>query len=181
MRNAAIMAAVLGLVLAGAPRLAEAQPPTVCFGDDVNDARSTDVDDYLAGTGDRDIAALGDGADQYFGDGGPDELCGNLGDDLLVGEDGADSLDGDDGNDLLAGFQGADLLKGGDGRDEVRGNGGDDVLKSNADDGLQDDIYDGGGSDAIVGNPEDVWHKCDDSTPDDHDGFDGITVPDPDC
>jgi Ca2+-binding RTX toxin-like protein len=176
-----IVAGLAGVLLSFAPTISGAQPPATCFGDDVNDGRATDADDYLTGSPTRDVISLGDGADQYFSSDGPDELCGNLGNDLLVGEGGNDSLDGDEGDDVLIGMGQGDVLKAGAGVDSVDGGNGADTLRTITDDGVQDDIYDGNGTDTIVGNAEDVWHRCGDDQTDNHSGFNGQIIPDPNC
>lgn len=161
--------------------IAHAQPPDTCFSRDVNDNRSTDVDDFLTGTEDVDVAALGFGADQYFSANSADVVCGNEGPDVLGGESGGDFLDGGDGDDLIAGLGGPDTLRMGPGTDIGKGGAGDDTLRSLTADDVQDDLYDGPGNDVIVGNSEDVWHKCEDGSTDDHVDFQGIIIPDPDC
>jgi Ca2+-binding RTX toxin-like protein len=161
--------------------VAAAQPPVVCFGQDTNDNRSTDDPDFLTGSNGDDVVALGDGPDQYFAADGSDVLCGNLGDDLLVGEADPDLLSGGNGDDVMVGLGGPDVLLGGPGSDELIGNGAADVLRAGALDGVRDDIYDGEGSDQVFGGDEDVWHRCADDVTDDHTGFGGTIVADPDC
>lgn len=174
-------ALVVALMLALVPSLATAAPPDECFGQPTNDPRSSDEADYLSGTEGVDIIATGTGADQVFSFTADDVLCGNEGDDLLVGEGGDDQLAGSDGDDHLVGFGGGDSLVAGFGADTLEGDGGADTLRSSAGDGIQDDLYDGAGEDTIIGNPEDVWHRCDDDAADDHSGFEGQIVPDPTC
>jgi Ca2+-binding RTX toxin-like protein len=183
MRGAAIRLAFVALVggLAILPPPAVAAPPDNCFGEPTNDPASTDLDDYLSGTGGVDIVALGDGNDQYFAGDDDDIICGNAGDDLLAGERGADRIDGGVGDDLVLGFSGGDVLFGRGGSDTIKGYSGDDVLRAGVDDETRDDLYDGPGNDTVIGGPEDRWFKCEDGQVDDHDAFDGITVPDPDC
>lgn len=176
-----LVAAMLGLLVTFVPAVSIAQPPDTCFAGDINDGRATDTDDYLTGSATRDVIALGDGADQYFAGDGADALCGNAGNDLLVGEAGADSLDGDNGDDVLVGMGGADTIRAGDGIDSLDGGNGPDVLRASVVDDIQDEIYDGLGSDTIIGHAEDVWHRCGDETTDDHSAFDGQIIPDPNC
>lgn len=182
-RSSKVVAAlIIALAWLGGPAFPSgANVPPVCNGVDVNDQRATEGADFLVGSLDRDVIALGDGADQYFADGEDDVLCGNLGDDVLGGEAGDDYLDGGADNDILAGFSGADVLRGSAGIDTLKGAIGDDVLRSSSPDDVQDLLYDGFGSDTIIGNAEDVWLRCDDGDPDDHDQFFGLTVPDADC
>lgn len=177
------MRRLLGLVLLAAllPGPAAADVPTTCFGAATNDNRATDNDDFLTGTPGQDIVALSTGDDQYFSSSGEDLVCGNGGADVLVGEDEADSIDGGNGADILAGMSGSDLLKGGGGSDVIRGNDGADTLRGGIGDGAPDDIYDGVGADQVFGQDEDTWHRCGDDVADDHSGFTGLIVPDPDC
>lgn len=167
-------------LMMGTISTAHAQP-NVCNGIDVNDGHATDGADFLTGSAGRDVIALGDGNDQYFAADGGDILCGNNGDDLLVGEGGNDEMSGGADNDNLVGMAGADQLTATLGADTLNGGPGADILNAGFVDGMQDDIYDGPGSDKIVGNAEDVWHKCDDGTTEDHDAFDGTIVPASDC
>jgi Ca2+-binding RTX toxin-like protein len=176
-----LLALVATVFLLAVPTRAVADPPTTCFTQTINDNRATDGDDYLSGTADGDVIALSFGDDQYFSGAGPDWLCGNDGNDLLVGEDGGDHIDGGAGDDLLVGMAGDDTLRGATGADEIRGNAGDDYLRSGLGDGVRDDLYDGLGNDTIIGDSEDQWHRCADNVGDDHSGFTGTIVPDPDC
>src|SRR5678815_3348504 len=128
---------------------ASAVPPTVCFGADTNDNRSTDSDDFLTGSLDDDVSALGDGNDQYFASDGQDSVCGNVGDDVIVGEGGSDNLNGGYGDDTVQGMSGADVLIGGPGSDTLVGNMGADILRG-AGDGFRDELYDGDGPDIIT-------------------------------
>jgi hypothetical protein len=160
---------------------ASAQPPDECSGRFTNDLRTTDADDFLTGTEGPDVAALGLGNDAYFAFEEQDVICGGPGDDLIGGESNADELQGGGGNDILLGHGGADVLVGGVGADELHGASGDDVLRSTAIDEERDEIWDGRGSDVILGEPEDVWHRCDDEEPDPHDNFTGLIVPDTEC
>lgn len=168
---------IVALALCSPP--AEAQP-TACMGIDVNDPRATEEADYLIGTTERDVIALGFGADQYGAWEGPDIVCGNAGADVLFGEDGADTLNGGDEGDIIAGHAGADIVLGGDGPDVLKGNAGDDFIRDGMDT-ESDELWDGVGSDVIVGGPEDRWCKAEDGEPDDHDLFQGVTVPDEAC
>jgi Ca2+-binding RTX toxin-like protein len=127
-----------------------------------------------------DVIALGDSADQYFVSDGPTS-CGNDGADVR-GEGGADCINGGPGPDTLAGLGGPDSITGGDGSDEVQGGAGDDVIRGGLNDGVPDDLYDGPGNDVIIGSSGlDTWHRCLDSDGDDHSGFEGNIVNDPDC
>jgi Ca2+-binding RTX toxin-like protein len=161
--------------------VASASHSNQCAGLEVNDPRATEDSDFLTGSDTRDVISLGDGADQYFAAEGDDTLCGNVGNDLLVGEGGDDVLNGGEGPDHLVGFGGADLLSGGFGADELEGDGGADVIRSQAEDETQDVLRDGPGQDTIFGNAEDVWFRCNDEVPDDHEGFRGEIRPDPSC
>lgn len=163
------------------PRAASADPPSTCFDSTVTDNRTTDGQDFLTGTAGGDVAALGLGDDQYFASDGPDTICGNEGSDVIAGEAGADAVSGGSDDDTLLGLGGPDALNGWDGSDHVDGGRGGDIIRAGAGDGVRDDLYDGPGSDTIIGDAEDVWHKCADGDPDDSSGFTGITVPDPDC
>lgn len=174
-----LLLGALSVLLPGGYAIAQA--PGDCLGVDVNDHRATDSSDFLSGSTDRDVIALGEGGDQYFGGDGNDAICGNEGNDVLGGEIGADDLAGGSGDDLLAGIQGADNLWAGDGADTVDGGSGTDVLNASGADGDRDDLYDGLGADQIIGNEEDVWHRCADATADDRSGFAGTVVPNPDC
>lgn len=180
MRRLAIVLLLSGLAsLMVLPAIAE--PPGDCNGILITDARATDGADFLTGTDDRDVVALGTGDDQYFAAASGDVLCGNDGDDVVVGEDGPDSLDGGPGDDIVVGMTGQDVLRAGNGADVLKGGKGDDALRSVSLDDVQDDLYDGPGTDTIYGSSEDVWHRCDDGSIDNHDLFAGIIVPDPDC
>lgn len=160
---------------------AAATPPDSCGGTPVTDNQSTDAADYLAGTLGDDVAALGLGADQYFADDGNDVICGNEGADLLVGESGSDMLIGGAGPDHLVGALGDDTLVGGGGPDVLEGGSGSDTLRAGLVDNQQDVLYDGPGTDTIIGNDEDIWYRCGDATPDDHSAFTGQILPDPNC
>jgi Ca2+-binding RTX toxin-like protein len=179
MRRLSLLLALLMLVMF-APR-ASADPPTNCSGQDINDNRATDGNDFLSGTDEANVIALSTGDDQYFAAGGGDTLCGNEGSDVLAGENGPDNIAGGSGDDTVVGMGGADVLAGNDGADRIEGGNGGDVLRSSADDGVQDDLYDGHGSDIIIGAIEDVWFKCVDGTADVASAFDGIVVLDADC
>jgi Ca2+-binding RTX toxin-like protein len=174
-----VTAATTVLVLGGGRAVAE--PPTTCFVHDITDNAATDGNDYLSGTADADVIALSFGDDQYFAGAGPDWVCGNDGTDLIVGEDGGDHIDGGAGDDLLVGMAGDDTLRGSTGADEIRGNAGDDYLRSGLGDGVRDDLYDGLGNDTVLGDSEDVLHRCADNVGDNFSAFDGVIVPDPDC
>jgi Ca2+-binding RTX toxin-like protein len=178
MRRALAFLVTVG-ILSLTPHVA-AQPPDMCFGQDTNDNRTTDDADFLTGSNGDDVVALGDGWDQYFAEDGADSVCGNVGDDVIAGEADADSLSGGLGDDTLVGLGGPDVLLGGPGSDTLVGNGAADVLRAGAD-GVRDDIFDGEGSDQVFGGEEDVWHRCADDVTDDHTGFGGTIVADPDC
>jgi len=170
-----------GLLWLGLPVTDLVAQPSTCQGQAINDDRPTDNDDFLTGTSGIDIAALGSGNDQYFASDAGDVLCGNEGDDVLGGELGPDLLNGGVGDDIVAGLGGNDVLIAGDGADKVEGGNGDDTLRVGNADGIQDDLYDGAGSDTIIGNDEDIWHRCADGEPDDGSQFTGAVVPDTDC
>lgn len=176
-----VMAALLAAATFAPASLAVADPPPNCSGADVNEARTTDNADFLTGTDGPDVASLGDGPDQYFAAEANDTLCGNQGDDVLAGEAGSDNLNGGTGDDVLAGLGGADTLVGAGGADELQGGSGDDRLAATTDDDVRDDLYDGLGSDVIIGHAEDFWHRCPDDEADDHDAFTGTVVTEPDC
>ena len=78
------------------------------------------------------LAAYDDGAVEYHGLAGNDNLYGGISDDLLYG---------DAGNDLLEGGNGDDTLIGGQGNDTLRGGHGDDLYIFNKGDGV-DTVYD---------------------------------------
>jgi Ca2+-binding RTX toxin-like protein len=170
--------AIVGGVLA-VPR-AYAQPPTACLGYPVTDDRATDGDDYLSGTPEHDVIALGLGADQFFAWDGGDIVCGNDGADTLGGEFGDDTLQGGPGDDIVHGKQDDDQVFGGPGADRVQGGVGDDLIRDGFD-GDPDELYDGPGADRIVGGVEDTWYKCQDGAADDALSFDGQVLPDPLC
>lgn len=161
--------------------LARAEPPALCFDRETNDNRTSDAADFLTGQPDDDVAALGDGGDQYFATTGDDVVCGNADDDVVVGEEGADFLDGGGGSDVVSGMVGSDVVKGGAGTDTVQGGSGADIVRAGPGDGVHDELFDGPGEDTIVGGVEDTWFKCADEDPDDHEGFAGDITGDPDC
>lgn len=175
-----ILAAFFVAALIGPGFSARAAPPEVCGGSPITDDRPTDGDDFLVGTDDRDVVALGEGNDQYAADGGNDLLCGNDDNDVLFGEGGNDRLVGAGGNDTLAGLSGNDNLNGGIGSDQVDGGPGADVLRA-GDDGVPDTLIDGLGDDTIIGDTEDLWVRCLDGEDDNHSQFFGSIVVDPDC
>lgn len=175
------MVVVLVAAATFVPKVALADPPTTCFGQPTTDNRTTDGDDYLVGTLDDDVVALGSGSDNYFSDQGADLVCGNFGADIIGGEGGNDTLDGGPGPDLVSGMSGDDTVRGSGGADTIKGGLGDDVLRTGSGDGAADTIYDGPGNDTIIGDVEDTWYRCDDGAVDDHSAFDGTIVPDPDC
>ena len=177
MKRALVSALLLGLLTA---MPVAAQPSSQCFDQDTNDLRTTDGDDFLTGSNGVDIVALGIGDDQYFASGGNDLVCGEAGVDVIAGEDDDDRLSGGSGPDTVLGLGGGDVISGGNGEDDIRGGAGSDVLRTGPD-GARDLISDGFGEDVIVGFEEDVWYRCEDEQPDDHDNFLGITAPDPDC
>ena len=147
----AMVAAVTALIPTALAR--DSGLPDACDGSSITDHAPTDLTDYLSGTEDSDIAALGQG------------------DDVLVGESGAD---------VLFGGPGADTVLGSYGADHVIGQSGDDELRVGFD-GIPDVISDGRGTDSISGGHEDVWLKCVDFELDDHDAFEGTTLLDPEC
>jgi Ca2+-binding RTX toxin-like protein len=161
--------------------VANAQVPDSCAGQELTDFRATEAADYLAGTEIRDVIALGEGADQYFGDSGPDLICGNEGPDILGGEAGGDTIAGGTGADVVLGMGGPDDLQGNAGEDNIDGGWGSDIVRASLADDQRDDLFDGPGSDVIIGQPEDVWHRCGDDQTDDHSDFAGLVVPDPNC
>lgn len=175
-----LLALLLGTSLGFAAPVA-ADPPASCGGDPITDFRATDDSDFLTGTADRDVIALGTGWDQYFAAEGGDLVCGNAGNDVLGGEDGPDYLDGGAGGDTIAGLAGGDILLAGSGSDELDGGDGNDVLRASFVDGVRDDLFDGAGIDTLIGNDEDVWHRCADGDTDFHDDFSGTIVGNPDC
>lgn len=174
-----VLLAALALAVFAVVPVSATAPPT-CLGENVNDRRATDADDFLTGTNDADVIALGLGSDQYFAVAGADVICGNDGNDVVVGEDGADRLNGGTGDDIVAGLGAGDLINGNAGADEVKGGAGDDAIRA-GDDAVEDHLYDGPGNDVIIGDTLDVWFRCADDVGDNHDNFAGLIIPDPDC
>jgi Ca2+-binding RTX toxin-like protein len=88
-------------------------------------------------------------AANFRGTDGPDEISGTK---------RADAIRGLGGNDRLSGSGGDDHVYGG-GSDEIRGNNGDDRLM--ADDGKEDDVWCGSGTDYVYADVRDtVYYGC---------------------
>ncbi|AMJ61176.1 Hint domain-containing protein [Bosea sp. PAMC 26642] len=126
-------------------------------GDDEVDAGSGD--DTVYGQSGDDTITGGQGADKLYGGSGDDDLSGGQGtdkiyggsgDDALTGGQGADALFGDSGDDSLFGGEGGDELNGGQGDDALFGGQGADVLNGGANDGSDDILSGGSGSDTFV-------------------------------
>ena len=127
-------------------------------GDQDNDGND---DDFVGGTGGKDVLhggggddhmSGGAGADILHGDSGNDDLLGGAGKDVLDGGAGDDALVGDGGDDILDGGTGDDILDGSAGNDKLFGGDGNDDLVG----GLNADMLDGGaGTDHLVGDAGD--------------------------
>jgi hypothetical protein len=118
--------------------------------DDFINAKGGD-DTVLAGSGD-DVVNAGSGQDTVYGQGGDDVINGGQGDDTLYGGSDDDLLTGGQGQDQLSGGTGDDELRGGQGDDELFGGQGDDLLFGGQG---QDDLNGGQGDDALFGGQGD--------------------------
>ena len=86
------------------------------------------------------LVAYDNGAVEYHGLAGNDNLYGGTSDDLLYGDAGNDLLEGGNGNDTLIGGQGNDTLRGGHGDDLYIFNKGDGVDRIYDMNGLADEV-----------------------------------------
>lgn len=83
--------------------------------------------EYFANGGNDEVHAK-DGQDWVHGGSGHDALYGDNGNDTLIGGSGDDRLFGLNHNDVLIGGDGNDKLYGGDGNDEMTGGNGADIF-----------------------------------------------------
>jgi hypothetical protein len=95
-------------------------------------------------------------------------INGNGGNDTITGTDQNDTINGGDGNDTLTGGTGNDTLTGGLGSDTINGSAGNDTLIGASNDGLQDSLFAGDGTDTCQGPAPDgdIHNSCENtSTP----------------
>jgi Ca2+-binding RTX toxin-like protein len=95
-------------------------------------------------------------------------INGNGGNDTITGNDLGDTIDGGDGNDTMTGGTGADNLNGSLGIDTINGLAGDDTLIGASNDGNQDSLFAGDGTDTCQGPAPDpdILDSCENtSTP----------------
>jgi hypothetical protein len=95
-------------------------------------------------------------------------INGNAGNDTITGSDFNDTINGGDGNDTLTGGTGNDSLNGGLGGDTINGSAGNDNLVGASNDGSQDSLFAGDGTDTCQGPAPDgdIHNSCENtSTP----------------
>ncbi|MEM8987035.1 MAG: LamG-like jellyroll fold domain-containing protein [Pseudomonadota bacterium] len=114
----------------------------------IENAVTTDHDDFVYGGGEGNTVELRDGDDTFdniSANSGDDDVDGGLGDDsiktgggddILHGGEGDDFLDGEQDDDTLYGGAGDDRMEGGDGGDVFTGGAGDDNMKGEVGDDL---------------------------------------------
>jgi Ca2+-binding RTX toxin-like protein len=175
LRKATLLAALVAVMIVGAAGVAWAVTDYGNNGD--NKIVGTDGQDQLFGAGGDDTIRGLEDDDLIYGGFGEDSLWGGLGDDGieegpgqadaqavqaacvpnqgqgtlpeggLFGGNGPDTLYGGNGDDCLVGGLGGDILKGGD---------GDDTLNGEGDDGVEDLIICGNGTDTVIAGANDV-------------------------
>jgi hypothetical protein len=95
-------------------------------------------------------------------------INGNGGNDTITGNSLGDTITGGDGNDTITGGAGVDNLNGGLGIDTINGMAGNDTLIGASNDGSQDSLFAGDGTDTCQGPPpdNDIHNSCENkSTP----------------
>jgi len=95
-------------------------------------------------------------------------INGNGGNDTITGNDLGDAINGGDGNDTMTGGAGVDSMNGGLGIDTINGLAGNDTLIGSSNDGSQDSLFAGDGTDTCQGPAPDpdIHNSCENtSTP----------------
>lgn len=165
------------------PGAAWADLPQDCMGLTVT-LWGTNSDDFIMGTSERDVIALGTGDDGTRAGGGKDVVCANPGNDMSVYlGSGGDRANGGADRDWIFADPGDDTFYGGAGSDDVLfGDTGDDVIYGdlgndgiNGSDGVDniagnedgDELFDGYRSDVVAGGDGyDFFYPCDDGARD---------------
>lgn len=95
-------------------------------------------------------------------------IDGNGGNDTITGNNLGDAINGGNGNDTMTGGTGVDTLNGGFGIDTINGLAGNDTLIGASNDGSQDSLFAGDGTDTCQGPAPDpdIHNSCENtSTP----------------
>jgi hypothetical protein len=93
-------------------------------------------------------------------------INGNGGNDTITGNDLGDTINGGDGNDTMTGGAGIDILNGGLDIDTINGMAGNDTLIGASNDGSQDSLFAGDGTDTCQGPPpdRDIHNSCENTS-----------------